>query len=214
MIYTDVFFDFDGVLVESLEVKEQALAGLYAPWGEAVMATVLAHHRANGGMSRYEKFRLHHPTLLGLPIDEAEVAEMDRRMSTQVEAAVIAVAQVPGAVALLERLQPLCRLHVVSATPEPELHRVVQGRGWWPYFTTVNGSPQKKTPMVADLCARFAVDPGKAVMLGDAKQDIQAAQANGLAFIGRVPHGEPSPFPADTPLVADMHEAATLLFGA
>lgn len=212
MQYTDIFFDFDGVLVESLAVKEQALAGLYAPWGETVMATVLAHHRANGGMSRYEKFRMHHPTLLGLPISEDEVQDMDRRMSAQVEAAVIAVAEVPGAVALLQRLKPLARLHIVSATPEPELHRIVKGRGWWDYFTTINGSPQKKAPMVAALCQRFAVDPARAVMLGDAIQDIQAAQASQLQFIGRVPPSEISPFPPGTPVVADMEGAMSLLF--
>ena len=41
-------------------------------------------------------------------------------------------------------------------------------------------------------------------MVGDAIADHEAAAAHGLAFVGRVPAGRSSPFPAGTRLVADM----------
>ena len=51
-----IIFDFDGVVVESGDIKTQAFANLYRTHGEAIMAEVARYHRLNGGMSRYQKF--------------------------------------------------------------------------------------------------------------------------------------------------------------
>ena len=47
-----IFFDFDGVLVESVEIKIHAFRKLYAEHGENVVEKVLAHHMEHGGISR------------------------------------------------------------------------------------------------------------------------------------------------------------------
>ena len=53
-----IFFDFDGVLAESVQVKSQAYYDLYLPYGEETAGKVLQHHIDNGGVSRYEKLKL------------------------------------------------------------------------------------------------------------------------------------------------------------
>ena len=45
-----IFFDFDGVLVESVEIKNHAFRTLYAEHGEDVVQKVLVHHTENGGL--------------------------------------------------------------------------------------------------------------------------------------------------------------------
>ena len=52
-----IFFDFDGVLVESVDIKTTAFARLYAGHGEPVADAVVAYHRQNMGTSRFVKFR-------------------------------------------------------------------------------------------------------------------------------------------------------------
>ena len=54
---TEIFFDFDGVLAESVQVKSDAFFKLYLPYGEEVAQKALNHHINNGGMSRFEKFK-------------------------------------------------------------------------------------------------------------------------------------------------------------
>ena len=49
-------FDFDGVLADSVDIKADAFAELYSPYGSEIVEQVVAHQLANGGMSRFEKF--------------------------------------------------------------------------------------------------------------------------------------------------------------
>ena len=50
-----IIFDFDGVIVESINVKKEAFEKLYQKYGDEIVYKVIAHHMANGGMSRFEK---------------------------------------------------------------------------------------------------------------------------------------------------------------
>jgi len=45
-----LIFDFDGVLADSVEVKTEAFALLYKPYGQKVVEKVVSHHRDNGGI--------------------------------------------------------------------------------------------------------------------------------------------------------------------
>ena len=59
-----IIFDFDGVIAESVQVKSDAFAELYKPYGTEIVKKVVEHHEANGGMSRYEKIRFYHGSFL------------------------------------------------------------------------------------------------------------------------------------------------------
>ena len=39
-----IIFDFDGVLVESVDIKTQAFAGLYQSYGETIVGKVVRYH--------------------------------------------------------------------------------------------------------------------------------------------------------------------------
>jgi beta-phosphoglucomutase-like phosphatase (HAD superfamily) len=54
-----LFWDFDGVIKESVGVKTEAYTRLFEPFGAAVAARVREHHEAHGGMSRFEKLPLY-----------------------------------------------------------------------------------------------------------------------------------------------------------
>ena len=59
-----IIFDFDGVIAESVQVKSDSFAALYKPYGLDIVKKVVEHHEANGGMSRFYKFRLYHESFL------------------------------------------------------------------------------------------------------------------------------------------------------
>ena len=65
-----VFFDFDGVLVESNEVKIDAFRRLYASYGEEVVEKVIAEHVRHEGVSRVVKLERFHREFLGIDLDE------------------------------------------------------------------------------------------------------------------------------------------------
>jgi hypothetical protein len=54
-----VFFDFDGVIVESTEIKTRAFRKLYSEYVD-VLDDVVAYHGAHEGTSRLEKIFYYH----------------------------------------------------------------------------------------------------------------------------------------------------------
>mgnify|MGYP006077874289 FL=1 len=48
-----IIFDYDGVIAESVNVKTEAFAELYKPYGTDIVQKVIKHHEANGGVSRF-----------------------------------------------------------------------------------------------------------------------------------------------------------------
>ena len=53
--YEMVFWDFDGVIKESVSVKTDAFEELFKPYGDIVRKKVKNHHIENAGMSRFNK---------------------------------------------------------------------------------------------------------------------------------------------------------------
>lgn len=202
--YDAIFFDFDGVLVESLDIKERAFADIYGEYGDSVVNSVLAHHRAQGGISRLEKFRFSHRQFLGRELDQAGLNALGERFRAFVEDEVAACGWVPGAREFLERYAEFYPLFVISGTPDDELHRIVERRRMRHYFISVHGSPAGKPEILHGLLLRHGFRAGRTLMVGDAATDYEAARACGTAFVGRVPPGRENPFPAGTAVIADL----------
>jgi phosphoglycolate phosphatase-like HAD superfamily hydrolase len=201
-----IIFDFDGVVVESGEIKTQAFANLYRDYGETVMAEVAKYHVLNGGMSRYEKFRYFQEKLLEKPpLTPDEERQLDRRFSELVMEAVIASDAVPGAAELIRKEAGRIPLFVASGTPEEELNTIVIRRGLASYFTAVRGSPTPKQRLIADILSVYGLSAERVLMIGDALIDYQSAQLNNVSFLGRVRPGDENPFPAHVDVLQDLN---------
>ena len=205
-----IIFDFDGVLVESGDIKTQAFADLYQSYGETVVDKVVRYHNLNGGLSRYQKFRHFQQHLLKMPpLTQDEERELDRRFSELVVEAVIASKPVPGANELVYKEATRIPLFIVSGTPEIELNTIVTRRGLEPYFTEVRGSPKSKQTLIAEILSTHGFTPTRVLMIGDALIDYQSAQTNNVAFLGRVRTGDKSPFPEQVKTLFDLNALLT-----
>ena len=201
-----IIFDFDGVLVESVDIKTQAFADLYQSYGEKIVNNVVRYHRMNGGLSRYHKFRHFQQHFLKMPpLTQDEEQELDRRFSKLVVEAVVASKPVPGANKLIHETATRIPLFIASGTPEAELNIIVASRGMESYFTEVRGSPKSKQTLIAEILSSHSLTPTRVLMIGDALIDYQSAQANNVAFLGRVRVGDNSPFPEQVNTVSDLN---------
>ncbi|PWC36131.1 HAD family hydrolase [Azospirillum sp. TSO35-2] len=199
-----VLFDFDGVIVDSNRIKIDAFLELYRGHGPAVAEAITTFYNRNGGLPREHKLRHFDQVLLGLPPDEARVRALADRFGTMVEDAVSSCPEVPGALDFIRRHAATRPLFVASGTPETELRRIIDRRGWTPLFTETAGSPRHKRDVVADLVARHRLDTDRAVFVGDALTDLEAADSNGLRFIGILRPGADNVFPSGTHLIPDL----------
>lgn len=180
-----LIFDFDGVLVDSVEVKTRAFAELYSRYGDEVIRMVVEHHRANGGMSRFDKFKYYHSSFLNKEITEKGIAVLSERFSQLVREKVVNASAIPGAI---EFIQQWCRddrqCIINSATPEEEIRNIVLRRGWEAYFSKVYGSPDSKSVNLKYFLKTQKIDASECVFFGDAKADLAAANSCGVDFVG------------------------------
>ncbi len=206
-----IVFDFDGVLVESVDVKTKAFAELYREFGDAVVANVVAYHLLHGGLSRFEKFRHFHREFLGRELTLEVEQALGQRFSVLVEDAVVASSWVPGAKEFLDAHHRRLPLYVASGTPDDELKRILARRGATDYFRGVFGSPRRKGEILRRIIVESGFDPAQVLMVGDATTDLEGAREAGTRFLGRVPSGSESPFPDDIEIRQDLNELGSLL---
>src|SRR5690606_26236544 len=52
-----ILFDFDGVIVQSVDIKAEAFATIYRNENPEIIPAIIEYQHAHGGVSRREKFR-------------------------------------------------------------------------------------------------------------------------------------------------------------
>ncbi len=112
-----IIFDFDGVIVESVKVKSDAFAELYKPYGTDTVKKVINHHEANGGMSRYEKFKIYHQRYLNRTITDENLSELSKIFSKLVVKKVIDCPYVPGVLDFIEKSYKQYKIFISTGTP-------------------------------------------------------------------------------------------------
>lgn len=193
-----VFFDFDGVILDSVSIKTRAFAAMFRSYGIDVERKVVAYHLDNGGISRFEKFRYYYETILATQISKKTLTELNQQFSEIIMAEILAAPFIKGALNCLEELQHRnIPTFVVSGVPDTELRMIVKKRRLADYFVEVHGSPKSKKSQISDIGLRWKLNLSECLMIGDALTDYEAADATGTMFLGIIKHNTASPFPAN-----------------
>jgi len=179
-----LIWDFDGVIKETLEVKGEAFVGLFADHSEELRQKIRSHHIANGGISRFEKIPLY-LAWAGLPADGDSVRQFCLHFSEAVFRKVLEAAWVPGAKEILSRNPFRQTFHLVTATPQEEIERVVEALDLQKTFQGIWGAPIPKGRAVEKILSLAQVKADECLFLGDALADWQAACAANIPFLLR-----------------------------
>lgn len=179
-----IFWDFDGVIKDSVEVKTQAFVDLFQPFGFELADAVRVHHEANGGMSRFEKI----PLYLGwakVPVTPEKIDEYCRRFSRLTLQGVINSPWVPGVEAILRNNSDQQEFVLVTATPQEEIEEILVATNLRTCFREVFGSPVSKREAIRMSLTVRKLGASECLMIGDAKADLDAALANNVPFLLR-----------------------------
>ena len=179
-----VFWDFDGVIKESVSVKTEAFIKLFEPFGADVVARVRSHLLANGGTSRFEKI----PTYLkwaGQPVTDDNINNYCRAFSHAVLNGVVAAPWVPGVERYLRENRHGQQFVLVTATPLQEIKTILTAIGLNQCFTQTFGSPTRKEDAIRQVLSIHGISALECLMVGDATVDLEAAHRNKVPFLLR-----------------------------
>lgn len=179
-----IFWDFDGVIKDSVDVKTQAFVKLFESYGTHVAHQIKLHHEANGGMSRFDKLPIY-LRWVGEKPTEDRVNEFCEKFSKLVLQSVIDASWVPGAERYLRLNSNKQSFILVSATPQEELEQILQALDLRKCFEVVFGAPTSKKEAIRMTLDRYNISPQNCLMIGDAKADWDAAMDNNIRFLLR-----------------------------
>jgi len=177
-----IIFDFDGVILNSANIKTEAFRELFAGYPDKV-GEIVRYHVLNGGISRYVKFRHIYEEILKKKFSKENEVELGRRFSEIALKKVLHASFVPGAKQFLDKNKGLFSFFIASGTPEKELKKIVQKRHLQDYFKELHGSPAKKEDIIADIMERHSLTRDEVVYVGDAESDRIAAEKANVKFI-------------------------------
>ena len=180
-----VVFDFDGVIIDSAEIKTRAFQQLFAAYPDKV-EEIVDYHKRNAGISRYVKFRHFYENMLGKSLSAAEEVQLGEEFSQIVLQQILAAPLVPGAGEFLSQNQDHYDFFVASGTPEDELRYIMDHRNLSHLFREIHGTPKSKVEIIEDVLRRYSYGREEVVFVGDAESDRAAANKAGVFFILRM----------------------------
>ncbi|MEP3226790.1 MAG: HAD hydrolase-like protein [Parasphingorhabdus sp.] len=213
--YDCIFFDFDGVIVDSVDAKISAFGTLYDAFGPRVRQVVEDYQRKVPGETRYDKIPRFHRDLLGISLSQDEISDWCNKLSTIVLDQVVKSPLLPDVAQILALLlRQEIQAHIISGTPHDELQIIVERKGLNPFFKSARGAPEKKHNIARDIMTGYDLTPAQCLFVGDAMTDYDCANLCHIDFLDRAAE-EMNPFPQGTQVVdrlgtfflADKHQS-------
>ncbi len=182
--YQAIILDFDGVIVESVGIKDDAFRELFKDFPHHLEA-IMKYHLANNATIRYEKFKVIYEEILGLPYTAAVSTQLGLQFSKMIFEKIVVCPFVTGAVEFLDYFSRQSLLYLVSINPSEELKAILSARKIDYYFNEVYAYPWGKADAIREILRRNDFLEKDVVFVGDSPEDLQAAKMVGIDFIGR-----------------------------
>ncbi len=198
-----IFFDVDGVLIDSLAIKGNAFSRAFSDYPDA-RDEIVSFHLAHGGVTRSKKITALHRIIVGREPTEKELADRITLFAAAVAQGVVGAPEIPGArVAVAEWFETVT-LYAVSATPTDELRSIFDRRDLTQYFRCILGWPPDKGLSIQEIIAAQGHEASSCILVGDSFEDLQAAITAGVQFIQVCPPGA-TKFNKSGAVIDDLH---------
>ncbi|MBF0132316.1 MAG: HAD hydrolase-like protein [Magnetococcales bacterium] len=198
-----VAFDFDGVLADSVPIKDDALEMLASQEAPGKGGRAKKLWEQTRGIFRRERIGLVFKEVLQRDLEESTLDNLVARYKEAVFQRTVSAPAIAGSLEYL-RSWPLIPSYIVSAAPQQEVVEIAQERDIHRYFRAIIGGPKKKNAVLAELIQREQCQPKELLLIGDSDSDHRAAQEVGASFLGVVAPGRTNPFPTEVRVVPDL----------
>ena len=180
-----IIWDFDGVILASHPIREMGFKIALQQYPKKEVEALLAYHRENGGWSRYVKFAYFFEKIRKKPYSEEDILNLASAYSNAVKSLLINKnLLIEESISFILNKGKKYRMYIASGSAGKELNEVCQGLGISEYFHSIHGSPEKKSAILNRILKEHQHDPSSCLMIGDAKNDYDAAVENNIPFLG------------------------------
>ncbi|MFH1798603.1 MAG: HAD hydrolase-like protein [Candidatus Omnitrophota bacterium] len=184
MKYKHIIFDFDGTLAETNAIRLDGFRVLFKEYPQSQVDELICYSQRNGGTSRYERIGYFFEKIRNVVISYEEINVFAEKYSKLVKEKVIAAVPVNGSLEFLTLHVKDYNFAVISGSDQQELREVCRARKIEPFFVEILGSPTNKEQNLAELLTRKRWKKDSSLFVGDSINDLNAAESNGIDFVG------------------------------
>ena len=183
--YKAIFWDFDGVLMDSMPVRDRGFELVLESYPYQEVEQLLVYHRQNGGLSRYVKFRYFFEIIRNEAITESEVLTLAEKFSLVMKRELLnRELLISDSISFVKENHQNYKMHVVSGSDQNELRYLCQELQLDQYFVSIHGSPTPKKQLVTHLLKEFEYPSENVAFIGDSINDWEAASSSNIDFFG------------------------------
>ena len=180
-----IFWDFDGVILDSMEIRDYGFKEIFKAFRQTEIDLLLDYHRLNGGLSRYVKIRYFFEEIMKRAISEKEILDYASRFSMIMKEALTNKDNlILDSVNFIKKNHKNYCFHIVSGSDQIELRFLCNALQLDSFFISINGSPTAKTKLVKDLILEYDYESKECCLIGDSINDFEAALENDIVFFG------------------------------
>ena len=188
MIYVKkkiIIFDFDGTLIESVNIKDKAFQKIFSRFPEKERNRAWSFHKGHSGWSRVEKFKI---LLEGIPEaqQKIKIEELSNEFSVLVKEEIIKAPLVENTLKVLRNAQKSYDLFLASITPQNELEFILEKLHLSSFFKGIYGGTCKKSDLILKIINQHELSTKNIILIGDTLQDMESSQLCGIRFFGRI----------------------------
>lgn len=181
----NIFFDFDGVILDSMPIREIGFRKIFKDYTNEQIERLLEFHRINGGLSRFVKIRYFYEKILNKPITSKKVEVLANEFSSIMKKELTSKELlITDCVTFIENNFNKYSFHIVSGSEHNELNFLCKKLGINEYFITINGSPTPKNNLVKTILQEYSYKKEETILIGDSINDYNAAAYNNINFYG------------------------------
>ncbi len=177
-----IIFDFDGVILDSVDVKGEAFFELFKNKGEKIQKISKDYHYKNLGVPRHIK----------IDYILSQYLSDDRNNRNlylnKFESIVISKVKesnfIYGIKNFLKKNHNNYNFFISSATPTLELSEIVKYKEINKYFLEILGSPKSKIEHIKFIINKYKLKTKEVIFIGDTNNDYKSAYKSKINFIG------------------------------
>ncbi len=183
--YKNLFFDCDGVILNSNKIKTEAFKEVVSNYGEKASTELQNYHIKNGGISRYKKFNYFLDKIAinhGIEVNSISVNKLVEDYSRIVKNKLLKCEVCSHIINYRKYSKAIW--FIVSGSDQDELIEVFKQRKLNKFFDGgIYGSPLSKDEIFRNIFKEKMIEKSKSIYLGDSKYDYIAAKNIGIDFI-------------------------------
>lgn len=180
-----IFWDFDGVIMDSMPIRDRGFSEVLKSYPTDEVEKLMIYHRKNGGLSRYVKFRYFFENIRTENVTEKRIMELaDEFSKIMLSLLINETLLINDSLSFIKENYNNYDMHIVSGSDGIELNQICHALNLSRYFKSINGSPTPKIDLVYNLLNKFKYKKESVALIGDSKNDFDAAIVNGILFFG------------------------------